>query len=161
MSKKFSIDQASKSQGGKLPDVAEGQQEPAFNKAIFGAKNRKLQGPVKTQFGYYVVEVTKVTPAAQQSLDQSRDTIKNLLKSQRQQKALDRFIKDFRKRYKERTTCADAYAVAECKNGPKAKTNTTPASGSQQAPQQGAPQQQVPQQQVPQQQAPQQAPKKK
>ena len=155
VAKKYSIDQASKSQGGKLPDVAEGQQEKAFNDAIFNAKKSKLQGPVKTQFGYYVFKVMKVTPASQQSLDQSKATIRNLLKSQRQQKALDTFIKDFRKRYKDKTVCADAYQVAECKNAPKSKTDTA-TTGGQQAPQQGTPQQQVPQQGTPQQQAPQQ-----
>jgi foldase protein PrsA len=156
VAKKYSIDQASKSQGGKLPDVAEGQQEKAFNDAIFSAKKGKLVGPVKTQFGYYVFKVSKVTPASQQSFDQSKATIRNLLKSQRQQKALDKFIKDFRSRYKDKTTCADSYRVAECKNAPKSKTNTGSAPGGQQAPQQGAPQQQVPQQGAPQQQAPQQ-----
>ncbi len=166
VAKKYSIDEASKAQGGKLPDVAEGQQEKAFNDAIFNAKKGTLQGPVKTQFGYYVFKVMKVTPASQQSLDQSKATIRNLLKSQRQQKALDKFIKDFRKRYKDKTVCADAYQVAECKNAPKSKTDTAAAGGTQggqQAPQQGTPQQQVPQQgtpqqQVPQQQAPQQTP---
>jgi foldase protein PrsA len=152
VAKKYSIDQASKAQGGKLPDVAQGQQEPAFDKAIFGAKKGTLEGPVKTQFGYYVFKVTKVTPASQQSLDQSKATIMNLLKSQRQQKALDKFIKDFRNQYKDKTVCADAYRVAECKNAPKTKTSTT--SGGSQAPQQQAPQQQAPQQQAPQQQTP-------
>jgi foldase protein PrsA len=145
VSKKYSIDEASKQQGGKLPDVAEGQQEKAFNDAIFSAKRGSLQGPIKTQFGYYVFEVTKVTPASQQSLDESKETIKNLLRSQRQQKSLDSFIKDFRKRYKEETVCAEDYAVAECKNAPKGKTNTAPASGGNpqgqpQAPQDGQPQ---------------------
>jgi foldase protein PrsA len=129
VSKKYSIDQASKSQGGKLPDVAEGQQEKAFNDAIFKAEKGKLQGPVKTQFGYYVFEVTEVKPASQQSLEQSKETIRNLLRSQRQQKALDKFIKDFRERYKEQTVCAEDFRIAECKNGPKGKTNTGPASG--------------------------------
>jgi foldase protein PrsA len=140
ISKKYSIDEASKQQGGKLPDVAEGQQEKAFNDAIFSAKKGNLQGPVKTQFGFYVFEVTKVTPASQQSLDQSRETIKNLLKSQRQQKSLDKFIKDFRKSYKEKTVCADDFAVAECKNAPKGKTGTAPATNPQGQPQPQAPQ---------------------
>jgi foldase protein PrsA len=139
VSKKYSIDEASKQQGGKLPDVAEGQQEASFNNAIFSAKKGSLQGPVKTQFGYYVFQVTKVTKASQQSLDQSRETIKNLLKSQKQQKALDTFIKDFRKRYKDKTVCADDFAVAECKNAPKGKTNTTATTpgGAQTVPQGG------------------------
>jgi foldase protein PrsA len=139
VSKKYSIDEASKQQGGKLPDVAEGQQEASFNDAIFSAKKGSLQGPVKAQFGFYVFEVTKISKASQQSLDQSRETIKNLLKSQKQQKALDTFIKDFRKRYKEKTVCADDFAVAECKNAPKEKTNTsaTTPGGAQTVPQGG------------------------
>ena len=127
--KQYSIDEASKSQGGLLPAVSEGQQEKAFDEAIFEAEKGKIEGPVKTQFGWYVFEVEKVTKASQQTLDQSKETIKNLLRSQRQQKALDEFIKSFREDYKDETDCADDYRVAECKNAPKDETNTGPASG--------------------------------
>ena len=118
VAKKYSIDEASKAQGGKLPAVAKGQQEKALDEAVFTAKKGALEGPVKTQFGWYVFEVTKITPASQQSLEEATETIKNLLRSQRQQKALDDFIKDFREDYKADTNCADDYEVAECKNGP-------------------------------------------
>jgi foldase protein PrsA len=127
--KQYSIDEASKSQAGLLPAVSEGQQEKAFDTAIFDAEKGKIEGPVKTQFGWYVFKVEKVTPASQQSLDQSKETIKNLLRSQRQQKALDAFIKSFREDYKDKTDCADDYRVAECKNAPKDETDTGPASG--------------------------------
>jgi foldase protein PrsA len=127
--KQYSIDEASKSQAGLLPAVSEGQQEKAFDEAIFAAKKGELEGPVKTQFGWYVFKVEKVTKASQQTLEQSKETIKNLLRSQRQQKALDGFIKSFREDYKDQTDCADDYRVAECKNAPKDETNTAPASG--------------------------------
>ena len=127
--KQYSIDEASKSQDGLLPAVSEGQQEKAFDEAIFEAEKGKIEGPVKTQFGWYVFEVEKVTKASQQTLDQSKETIKNLLRSQRQQKALDEFVKSFREDYKDETDCADDYRVAECKNAPKDETNTGPASG--------------------------------
>lgn len=127
--KEYSIDEASKAQGGKLPAVAQGQQEKSLDTAVFGAKQGVVSGPVKTQFGWYVFEVTRVTPSSQQSLEQSRDTIKNLLKSQKQQKALDDFIKDFREDYKDKTNCASDYEVTECKNGPDEKTDTGAASG--------------------------------
>ena len=127
--KQYSIDEASKSQAGLLPAVSEGQQEKAFDEAIFQAKKGELEGPVKTQFGWYVFKVEKVTKASQQTLEQSKETIKNLLRSQRQQKALDGFIKSFREDYKDRTDCADDYRVAECKNAPKDETDTGPASG--------------------------------
>jgi parvulin-like peptidyl-prolyl isomerase len=148
VAKKYSIDEASKAQGGKLPGVAKGQQEKAFDNAIFGADKGKVVGPVKTQFGYYVFEVQKVTPASQQSLTQTKETIRNLLKSENQQKALNDFVTKFRKDYKEKTKCQKGYVIPDCQNAPK-QTSTTPASG-------GNPQGQV--QQAPQQQAPQQAP---
>jgi foldase protein PrsA len=119
--KQYSIDEASKTQGGKLPAFARGQQDKALEDAVFAAGKGELQGPVKTQFGWYVFEVQKITPASQQSLEQSRDTIKKLLQSERQQKALDAFIKDFREQYKDETNCSDDYRVPECKNAPKEK----------------------------------------
>jgi foldase protein PrsA len=124
VAKTYSIDQASKAQGGKLAAVAKGQQDKALEDAVFAASKGEVQGPVKTQFGWYVFQVDKITPASQQSLEQSRDTIKNLLRSQRQQKALDAFIKDFREQYKDQTNCSDDYRVAECKNAPKDKAST-------------------------------------
>ena len=127
--KQYSIDEASKSQNGLLPAVSEGQQEKAFDQAIFSADKGKLEGPVKTQFGWYVFKVEKVTKASQQTLDQSKDTIRNLLRSQGQQKALDEFVKQFREDYKEETNCADDYRVVECKNAPEDESSTGPASG--------------------------------
>ncbi|MGH2780609.1 MAG: peptidyl-prolyl cis-trans isomerase [Thermoleophilaceae bacterium] len=127
--KRFSIDEASKAQGGLLPGVARGQQDKALEDAVFGARKGALEGPVKTQFGWYVFEVAKVIPASQQSLEQSKDTIRNLLRSERQQKALDEFIKDFRESYKDETECAEDFRVAECANAPKEESDTGPASG--------------------------------
>jgi foldase protein PrsA len=127
--KRFSIDEASKSQDGLLPAVSQGQQEAAFDRAIFAADRNQVEGPVKTQFGWYVFKVEKVTAASQQTLEQSKDTIRNLLRSQREQKALDDFIKSFREDYKEETDCADDYRVAECKNAPSDDSETGPASG--------------------------------
>jgi foldase protein PrsA len=131
VAKKYSIDQASKAQGGKLPAVAKGQQEKALDTAIFAAKKGELTGPVKTQFGYYVFDVTKITKATQQTQDQAKATIKQTLASQNQQKALDTFVKSFRKRWKAKTDCRDAYRTQDCKNAPKATptpTATAPAT---------------------------------
>jgi foldase protein PrsA len=150
VAKQYSIDEASKAQGGKLAAVTKGQQEKAFDDAIFSAKKGELVGPIETQFGWYVFEVDKVSAASQQSLEESKEAIKNLLRSQGQQKALDKWIKSFREEYKDKTECADDFRIAECSNAPEEKkTNTGPASGGnpggtqQPAPQDGA---QTPQQ---------------
>ena len=130
VAKKYSIDQASKAQGGKLPAVAKGQQEKALDTAIFAADKGKLVGPVKTQFGYYVFEVTKINKATQQTLDQAKATIKQTLASQNQQKALDKFVKSFRKRWKAKTDCAAGYRTQDCKNAPKATPTPTAPAGT-------------------------------
>jgi parvulin-like peptidyl-prolyl isomerase len=137
VTKKFSVDQASKAQGGKLTGVAKGQQEKALDDAIFKAQKGKLVGPVKTQFGYYVLEVSKVTAAKQQSLAQSKASIQQILTSDNQRKALDKFGKDYRKRWKAETACRKGFTTADCKNGPKTQptTATAPAAQQQQAPQ--------------------------
>src|SRR3954465_7712831 len=128
VAKKYSTDDASKSQGGKLPSVTKGQQEKAFDTAIFNAKKGKVEGPIKTQFGYYVFKVTAIKPARQQSLEQAKETIKNLLKSQQQQKALNDFVKNFQEDYTKKTQCADGYVIEQCKNAPKPNAPTAPVS---------------------------------
>jgi foldase protein PrsA len=127
VAKQYSIDQASKNQGGVLLAVAKGQQEKALDAAVFAAPKGKLQGPVKTQFGYYVFTVTKITAASQQSQKDATATIKQLLASQNQQKALDAFVKDFRDKWKKKTNCGKDFVTQDCKNAPKPKTTTTGA----------------------------------
>jgi foldase protein PrsA len=131
VAKQYSIDDASKAQGGKLPAVAKGQQEKAFDTAIFNAKKNKITGPVKTQFGFYVFKVDKVTPASQQTLEEAKATIKQVLSSQNQQKALDAFVKDFRKQWKEKTECRDGFVTQDCNNAPKPTPTPTPGAGGQ------------------------------
>ena len=108
-----------------------------FDKAIFTAKKDKLTGPVKTQFGCYVFDVSKITTAKQQTLEESKASIKQILASQNQQSALKKFGKDYRKRYKKETDCRKGYVVDDCKNAPKkkaaAQTTTTPGGAEQPA----------------------------
>ena len=120
VAKQYSIDEASKSQGGKLPAQAEGTLEKALDEAVFKAKRGEVSGPVKTQFGHYVFEVEKVQKASQQTLEQAKETIRQTLQSQNQQKALEKFSKDYSKRWKEKTDCREGYVIQQCKQGPKA-----------------------------------------
>ena len=133
----FSIDDASKAQGGKLPAQAKGTLEKQLDEAVFAARKGKLSGPVKTQFGFYLFEVTKVTPASQQTLEQAKETIRQTLQSQNQQKALETFSKEYSERWKEKTDCRDGFVIQQCKQGPDA--TPTPTQG---APQQAPPPQQ-------------------
>jgi foldase protein PrsA len=128
VAKQYSIDEASKSQAGKLPAQAEGTLEKALDEAVFKAKQGAVTGPVKTQFGHYVFEVEKVQKASQQTLAQAKETIRQTLQSQNQQKALDAFVKEFQDKWKERTECREGYVTQQCKNAPKA--TPTPSTGA-------------------------------
>jgi foldase protein PrsA len=135
VAKKYSIDQASKNKGGELQGgVAKGQQEKALDTALFAADKGKITGPVKTQFGWYVFQVEKITPGKQQSLDESKANIKQQLVTQQQNNALKKFGDDYRKRYKAETDCRKGYQVDDCKNAPKKKASTT--TGGSETPQQ-------------------------
>jgi foldase protein PrsA len=130
VAKKYSIDQASKSQGGKLPGQAKGSLEKSLDSAVFSAKKGALTGPVKTQFGFYDFKVVKIHPAQTQSLNQAKATIKQTLASQNQQKALNDYIKSFQSRWRAKTECRKGYTTSDCSNGPK--PTPTAAGGAEQ-----------------------------
>jgi foldase protein PrsA len=127
VAKAMSIDQASKSQGGVLLAVSKGQQEKALDDAVFAAPKGKLEGPVKTNFGYYVFKVQKIQKETQQTLKEATPTIKQLLASQNQQQALDKFVKSFQKKWKDKTECRKDFTTSDCKNYKKPKTTSTAA----------------------------------
>ena len=127
VAKKYSTDEGSKSQGGKLT-VTKGNQEPAFDDAVFAGKKGELLGPIKTQFGYYVVDIDKITKGNQQTLQEATPTIKQVLEQQSQQKAVAAFSEDYRKKWTKVTDCRKGYAIQGCKNGPKATTTAATAA---------------------------------
>ena len=48
-------------QGGDLGSFGPGQMVPEFDQVVFNAPINEVQGPVKTQFGYHLLEVTSRT----------------------------------------------------------------------------------------------------
>jgi foldase protein PrsA len=124
VAKKYSTDPTTKGIGGVLNGVTKGQQDAALNQAAFAASVNQLIGPVKGQFGYYVLEVTKITPATLRTLAQSSPTIKQTLTTAQQtaaQKAVDDHAKSD---WFKQTTCRALYAMADCSGykAPKAAT---------------------------------------
>lgn len=47
--------------GGDLGEFGPGQMVAEFDKVVFSAPIGQVQGPVKTQFGYHLLEVTQRT----------------------------------------------------------------------------------------------------
>lgn len=125
VAKKYSTDAASKATGGVLRGVTQGQQDRAFDQAAFTAKKGVVVGPVKGQFGYYVVRVLAVTPAQQTSLAAARAQIRALLEQQGQQQKMASFIRDFENRWRAKTNCRTGYVVQLCSNAPTPRTTST------------------------------------
>lgn len=44
--------------GGELGEFGPGMMVPEFDKVVFSAPINEVQGPVQTQFGYHLLEVT-------------------------------------------------------------------------------------------------------
>jgi foldase protein PrsA len=133
---RYSVDEASKQQGGALTGVAEGTQDKGLDSALFGARKGQIVGPVKTSFGYYVLEVDAINKASQQSLEDSKETIRQALIEEKRQKALTSFVADYEKRWRSKTECRDGFKVPElCDNAPEPKATPTPgAAGATPAP---------------------------
>ena len=48
-------------QGGALGEFSPGQMVAEFDKVVFSAEVGKVHGPVKTQFGFHLIEITSRT----------------------------------------------------------------------------------------------------
>jgi foldase protein PrsA len=132
VAKKYSTDPTTKSKGGLLTGVTSGQQDAALSKAAFAAPANTLLGPIKGQFGYYVLEVIKITPATQRSLAASSALIKQTLASQLSTTAQTAVDAHAKKDWLKQTTCRTVYAMADCDGykAPKTPTATTAAPGA-------------------------------
>jgi len=45
-------------QGGDLGEFSQGQMVPEFDEVIFSGEPGKIHGPVQTQFGFHLIEIT-------------------------------------------------------------------------------------------------------
>jgi len=48
-------------QGGELGQFSPGQMVPEFDQVVFNEEVGKVHGPIQTQFGYHLVEITSRT----------------------------------------------------------------------------------------------------
>ncbi|MGO9957887.1 MAG: peptidyl-prolyl cis-trans isomerase [Solirubrobacteraceae bacterium] len=134
VAKTYSTDPTTKNEGGLLTDVTAGQQDAALSKAAFAAPVNTLLGPVHGEFGYYVLEVTKIKPATQRSLAQSTALIKETLAGQLQTSAQTAVTDHAEKDWKSQTKCRAEYAMADCSGYTAPKTSTTAGAATTAAP---------------------------
>ena len=48
-------------EGGALGEFSPGQMVPEFDQVVFSSEVNQVHGPVKTQFGYHLIEITDRT----------------------------------------------------------------------------------------------------
>lgn len=131
VAKKYSQDSVSKGNGGKFPGVTKGQFPKPLDGEVFKAEKGTIVGPIKTQYGYYVFEVTKATPGKQQSFEQAKQQIQSTLQQEAQQKAQTNFQTEFTDKWRKKTRCADDFKVpAVCGNTKKPKEGETAETGA-------------------------------
>jgi foldase protein PrsA len=87
VAKKYSIDPGTKDKGGALGSFPEGRMVPEFDKVAFSIKPGTISVPVKSQFGWHVIEVTKKTPGSTKTFAEAKSMIEQSLKFQLQTKA--------------------------------------------------------------------------
>lgn len=70
-----SDDAGSKATGGELGWVSKGMMDPGFEKALFSMKAGEVSGPVKSAFGWHVIQLREVKGSAQQPFEAVRDAL--------------------------------------------------------------------------------------
>jgi parvulin-like peptidyl-prolyl isomerase len=109
LAKEKSLDPGSKDQGGKLT-VSKGQTVEAFDKAAFSLDTNEISDPVKTQYGYHIIQpLTDVKPGRVTPFTQVRTQIKSQLVQQKKSAAVSEWVSSVEKQYKGKVTYAAGY----------------------------------------------------
>jgi foldase protein PrsA len=99
LAKKHSEDTTSAKEGGNF-EAFKGKTVAPFDKFVFDAETGELSKPIKTEFGWHVIEVLKdIQPPSTQPLDEVRETIEATLLQEQQNKALQDWVEETRQRY--------------------------------------------------------------
>ncbi len=94
MAREYSDDTASKDKGGDLGYFGRNKMVKEFEDAAFSAPPGKLVGPVKSSFGYHLIEVTDKRPAGEQPFDAVKEQIRARLTAERSRDLAESKAKD-------------------------------------------------------------------
>ncbi len=92
VAKKYSTDTGTKNTGGELGSFPKGRMVKPFEDAAFSLKVGQISQPVKTQYGWHIIEVTKKSPASKQTFAQAKSMIQQTLLASQQQTVWQNFI---------------------------------------------------------------------
>ncbi len=91
--RKVSDDEATKDDGGDLGDIIRGEMVPEFETAVFSLKKGELSRPVRTEYGYHLIQVTDITPEMQMPYEQVKEKIRSALLASRQTATWDDWLR--------------------------------------------------------------------
>ncbi|MBW1947560.1 MAG: peptidylprolyl isomerase [Deltaproteobacteria bacterium] len=99
LAKKYSDDPGSRDKGGDLGFFTKGRMVPEFESAAFSLKPGELSDPVKTEFGYHIIEVKEKKAASTKTLQAVQAQIRQRLQKEKQQQLQDELIKKLKVKY--------------------------------------------------------------
>ncbi|CRI63603.1 PpiC-type peptidyl-prolyl cis-trans isomerase [Thiocapsa sp. KS1] len=78
-----SQDPGSASEGGSLGTIEQGLMDPVFDTVAFNLPVGELSEPVRTRFGYHLIEVTEIIPPATKPFDEVKEELRAEVSRQR------------------------------------------------------------------------------
>jgi parvulin-like peptidyl-prolyl isomerase len=128
LARQLSDDTGTKSEGGQYTVVKDAGTDPAFEKVALQLKTGAYSRPVKTAFGYHLIQASAdVKPAKVTPLAQVRESPKATLLQDKKNEKMTEWVEELDKRYKGKVSYAAGLAPQEV---PEA-TETTDTTGSQ------------------------------
>lgn len=98
VAREVSDEPAAKTSGGDLGYFGRGQMIKEFEDATFGAQVGSLIGPIKTQFGYHLIEVLDKRAAGTQPFEEVREMIRQRLSTEQTAQAAEARAKELAKK---------------------------------------------------------------
>jgi parvulin-like peptidyl-prolyl isomerase len=125
LAKKYTQDQASKADGGKFT-AFKGRTVAPFDEFVFSAKTGDLSDPIKTEFGWHLIETLgPIKPGTTKSLDDVKGEIQTTLLQTKQNAAMKAWIAALPAKYADEVAYAPGYAPAS----PTATSGGTTTTG--------------------------------
>jgi len=98
LAKEYSQDPGSAAKGGDLGCLGKGETVAEFDEATFGAEQGEIVGPVESEFGYHVLQVTDIKPKQTRSLQEVESQIRSQLATENQTEAFSNWVKEQKKK---------------------------------------------------------------
>ena len=96
LAKQYSTDPSTKEKGGELGFFGKGQMVPQFQDAAFNAQIGQIVGPVKSPFGYHIIQTEEKKPATKATYAATSDQIRQQLTQQQQAQQVPVFLQNLR-----------------------------------------------------------------